>query len=109
VIENRERSPFLNAQRYRYEGGDEKQDYFRKIGGYSMPQRTMKWLLGKGLKYVFIEEVDNSRLIEYDATDFPNVGAELEDWKGEAQWCVPTEQARHLWSLTEATVHHVNE
>ena len=104
---NREKARSINLKRYRYGTEDKKQDYYRNVGGYSMLKSVISTLREYGFQYLFIEEVDNDRVIEYQLSQFRN-GESVEDHNGYAQWCVPVEKAIHTWSLEESTINHSN-
>lgn len=105
---NRDNAPCINVQRYRHGGGVEKQDYYRKVGGYSMTKATIDRLQKAGAEYLFIEEMDNDRLIEYQVAQYPDAES-VEDHKGEPQWCCPVDDALHTWSLSETTINHAGQ
>jgi len=109
LCQTRDNPKCMNILRHRYGSSSETQDYYRKVGGYSMPKRTIKRLVKESCGYLFVEEVDNDRLIEYQVAQFPQVGVEVEDHLGEPQWCVPVENAIHTWKRGEFTVNHVKE
>jgi hypothetical protein len=103
-IENRDGRGFV-AQRYREECAEHKQDYFRKVGGYSMVKDLIDLLIANGVTYVFIEEMDTETLIEYQSADFPINGVEVPDVNGHEQWCLPVACAIHTWN-NDYTIHH---
>lgn len=105
--ENREKGRSMNIQRTRFGSGDEKQDYYRKVGGYSMLKGVVHYLRKNGVQYIFVEEVDNDRLIEYQLGQFFN-GESVVDVNGYDQWCVPVDKSIHTWTLEESTINHGN-
>lgn len=108
VCQNREKGNCLNVLRTRHGNGDEKQDYYRKVGGYSMVKEIVRGLLSANFQLLFIEETDNDRLIEYQLSHFRD-GVSLDDWKGEPQWCVPVDDAVHVWPIGETTINHASD
>lgn len=105
VCPTRDNAICLNVQRYRHGDTNNKQDYYRKVGGYSMTKRTIEWLSSRGAELVFIEETDNDRLVEYQIGQFQN-GETVMDVQGEPQWCCSVDMAVHTWSRSETTINH---
>jgi hypothetical protein len=90
-------------QRTRHPDADV-QDYYRKIGGYSLVTVTAKALRDNGINSIFIEETDNDRFVEYETSSFISQGESLEDWKGDDQICCPVSVAVHEWDAENVTI-----
>lgn len=99
---NREKNCMI-AQERRWPDENGKQNYYRKLGGYSYDIPALEFLKKAGVERIVIQEVDNDRVLEFDLEQFLR-GQDGGDVDGIQQLGVPNDQAIHTWSADEATI-----
>lgn len=103
---NRQKAIVVQRHRHPYEGG--KQHYFRKLGGYSFPQRDIDRMFDAGVQTIIIQELDNERVLEFDIQQYLN-GEAGGVVGGDEQIGVPTDDAKHSWTAEETVILTAND
>jgi hypothetical protein len=93
------------SHRHRFEYDDGKQDYFRKYGGYCYGDSTLNVMEEIGATRIAVLEVDNGRVIEYNAQQFreSDLVAKTFDIGGK-NICVPVDDALYTWDSEDCTI-----
>jgi hypothetical protein len=101
---NREKNVVVSHRhRYKYDGG--KQDYYRKHGSYGYDDTTLSVMEAMGAERIAVLEVDNSRIVEYQITQFRNSELASSGFdEGGENFCVPVEQALYTWNEENCTI-----
>ncbi|SEL20080.1 hypothetical protein [Haloferax larsenii] len=80
------------------------QHYYRKLGGYSFSTPTLSLLDSIGVEVVFIEEIDNDRVLQYSLEQFILDGIETEEIEGDTQMCLTISDAIFEWPRSRTTI-----
>ena len=80
------------------------QHYYRKLSGYSFSHSTLSLLERVGVEVVFIEEIDNDRVLQYQLEQFLLDGIPTEEIEGDPQLCLPVSTTVFEWPRSETTI-----
>lgn len=83
------------------------QHYYRKIGGYSLSLTTLRRLKKIDVEVVFIEEIDNGRVVQYNLSQFDS-GILTEEIEDDPQRSLTVDEAVFTWPRSRTTIMKAN-
>ena len=99
----------MRRHRHEYDGG--RQDYFRKVGGYTIGAATLEAMKLMDVERIAIEEVDNDRVLEFQLQQYltsdyrSSTVSGLEDRGRDGEnICIPASKAIYKWTREEAAI-----
>lgn len=87
----------------RWPDDDGSQEFYRKLGGYSFNECDLEAIQQSGASLIAIQEVDNSRVLEFDISQYLN-GEDGGFVNDRQKLGVPVDEALHEWTMDEATI-----
>lgn len=96
IVVQRRRHPYKKD-------GKKKQQFYRKLGGYTFAQHDIDQIQKSGANYIIIEEIDNNRVLEFELSQYIN-GDYGGNVGGDDQYGIPVSEAIYDWSISEATL-----
>jgi hypothetical protein len=92
-----------HRHRHKYDGG--KQDYYRKHGSYGYDDTCLSVLENMGVNRIAVLEIDNSRVIEYEISQFRDSDLDSSGFdEGGENFAVPVNDALYIWDESECNI-----